>query len=359
MTLRQLAQDFFESPELQILFMRASTTSTGCFPDDVPGLQGLIHCLPLTLSFEPAAIAVGGSQAITDALVRAGTNAGVEYRTGCELERVLVEGRRATGVRLTDGAEIATDLVVSDLGLSQTVLRLLADVKIQHRLRRRIENIHYDRGQLLWANLAIHEPPRYRAQAENPGVGAQPRLYWGPKDLDYLHLAYQPEIFLGGFARRPYVLCSVDSLWDASRARSGAHIVGVEEFSAPRRRFSAGEWRDIGARFMDSLLREWTRYAPNMTAENVIAARVYTPEDIQRERPNMVEGGYSTGSTIASQLGRFRPIPDIMSHRVLLDNVYDCSANLHSGSGIGRGSSYNCYQEIARALHLEQPAVAA
>ncbi len=42
MTVRQLAQDFFESPELQILFMRAATTSTGCFPDDVPGLQGLI-----------------------------------------------------------------------------------------------------------------------------------------------------------------------------------------------------------------------------------------------------------------------------------------------------------------------------
>ena len=70
MTLRQLAQDFFESAELQILFMRAATTSTGCFPDDVPGLQGLLHCLPLTLSFEPAAIAVGGSQAITDALAR-------------------------------------------------------------------------------------------------------------------------------------------------------------------------------------------------------------------------------------------------------------------------------------------------
>jgi hypothetical protein len=73
----------------------------------------------------------------------------------------------------------------------------------------------------------------------------------------------------------------------------------------------------------------------------------------------MVEGGYSTGSTIASQLGRFRPIPDIAGYRVLLDNVYDCSANLHSGSGIGRGSSYNCYREIAEALNLGQPAVAA
>ena len=43
--------------------MRAATTSTGCYPDDVPGLQGLVHVLPLALSFEPAAIAVGGSQA--------------------------------------------------------------------------------------------------------------------------------------------------------------------------------------------------------------------------------------------------------------------------------------------------------
>jgi phytoene dehydrogenase-like protein len=313
----------------------------------------------LTLSFEPAAIAVGGSQAITDALVSAGRKHGVEYRTGCEVERITVEGGRATGVTLTDGSHIAAGLVVSDLGLAQTVLRLLADVTVQHRLRRRIENIHYDRGQLLWANLAIAEPPQYVAEHENPGVGSQPRLYWGPKDLHYLHLAYQPEIFLRGFARRPFVLCSVDSLWDTSRAPEGAHIVGVEEFSAPRRCFAEAEWREIGQRFLDNLLQAWSAYAPNMTPDNVIAARVYTPEDIRRERPNMIEGGYATGSTIASQLGRFRPIPDITGYRVLLDNVYDCSANLHSGSGIGRGSSYNCYREIAQALNLEQPAVAA
>jgi beta-carotene ketolase (CrtO type) len=359
MTLRQLAQDFFESPELQILFMRAATTSTGCFPDDVPGLQGLIHCIPLTLSFEPAAIAVGGSQAITDALVAAGRRLGVEYVTSCEVDRVTVAGDRATGVELSDGARIAADLVVSDLGLAQTVLRLLRDVAGDHRLRRRIENIHYDRGQLLWANLAIHEPPAFVAERDNPGVGSQPRLYWGPKDIDYLHLRYQAEIFMQGFASRPYVLCSVDSLWDETRAPAGSHIIGVEEFSAPRRSFSSAQWRKIRERFTDNLLREWARYAPNMTADNVIATRVYTPDDIERERPNMIEGGYSTGSTIASQLGRFRPVPGLTGYRVLLDNLYDCSANLHSGSGIGRGSSYNCFQEIARALRLDGAEVAA
>ncbi len=359
MTLRQLAQDFFESPELQILFMRASTTSTGCFPDDVPGLQGLIHCLPLTLSFEPAAIAIGGSQAITDALVSAGRKLGVSYETSCEVDRITVQGGRATGVELTDGSRISAELVVSDLGCAQTLLRLLRDVEVGGRVRRRVQNIHYDRGQLLWANLAIHEPPRYVADAANPGVGHQPRLYWGPKDLDYLHLRYQPQIFLEGFAARPFVLCSVDSLWDTTRAPQGRHIVGVEEFSAPRRAFADADWRGIKDRFIDNLLREWARYAPNMTRENIIAVGLYGPDDIERERPNMIEGGYSTGSTIASQLGRFRPIPEITGHRLVLENVYDCSANLHSGSGIGRGSSYNCYQEIARHLQLNEATLAA
>ncbi len=68
--------------------------------------------------------------------------------------------------------------------------------------------------------------------------------------------------------------------------------------------------------------------------------------------PDMREGGYSEGSTIASQMGRFRPIPELSGYRTLLDNVYNCSSNMHSGSGIGRGSSLNCFHQIASDLGL-------
>lgn len=353
MTLRQLACDFFESTELRILFMRAATTSTGCYPDDVPGLQGLLHVLPLALSFEPAAIAVGGSQAITDALMSAGRKLGAHYVSSAEVDSVVVEGGRAVAVQLADGSRIEAELVVSGLGLPQTVLRLLRDMPVDDDFKRRLRNIVYDRGQLLWANIAIAEPPAYSAEGENPGVGEQPRLYWGPKDLDYLTLRYQPEIFTGGFATQPYVLCSVDSLWDGTRAPAGSHIVGVEEFAAPRRLFSDDRWREIKGRFMANLMHEWSHYAPNMTCDNVIASRVYGPDDIERERPDMAEGGYSAGATIASQLGRFRPVAGVNGYRLLLPNLYNCSSNLHSGPGIGRGSSWNCFQEIARDLALE------
>jgi phytoene dehydrogenase-like protein len=359
MTLRQLAYDFFDSTELRILFMRAATTSTGCYPDDVPGLQGLIHVLPLTLSFEPAAIAVGGSQAITDALMSAGRKMGVQYECSVDVDRILVSGSRATGIALADGSQIDADVVVSGLGLPQTVLRLMRDTPVASELTRRLRNINYDRGQLLWANIAIAEPPRYLADADNPGVGEQPRLYWGPKDLDYLTLRYQPEIFTNGFASQPYVLCSVDSLWDETRSPAGSHIVGVEEFTAPRRLFTDARWREIKDRYLNNLLREWSHYAPNMTCDNVIASRVYAPDDIEKQRPDMAEGGYSAGATIASQLGRFRPVPGIDGYKLLLDNLYNCSSNLHSGPGIGRGSSWNCFQEIARDLALEPSGVAA
>ena len=177
MTVRQLAYDFFESDELRTLFMRAASTSTGCFPDDQMGLQGLVHVLPLTLSIEAAAIAVGGSQAISDALVSAGRRLGARYFTRCEVDRVVVEGGRAAGIQLTDGSFVRARVVVSGLGVTQTVLRLLRDQAVAPRILHRLQNVHYDRGQLFWANVAVHELPRYSAAAANPGLGAQPRLY--------------------------------------------------------------------------------------------------------------------------------------------------------------------------------------
>jgi hypothetical protein len=44
---------------------------------------------------------------------------------------------------------------------------------------------------------------------------------------------------------------------------------------------------------------------------------------------------------------------------MLVENVYNCSANLHSGSGIGRGSSYTCFAAIAADLGLAERAAAA
>jgi phytoene dehydrogenase-like protein len=304
------------------------------------------------LSFEPASIVAGGTQSITNAQVAAGKKLGVSYLIGQEVDQVVVEGGQARGVLLSSGARLNARLVVSSLGVPQTLLRLLKDTPISAKIMHRVKNIHYDRAQILWGNVAMHELPQYSAEASNPGLGRLPRLYTGAKDPDYLASKYQHDIFVLGFPQQLYLLMAPDSIWDRSRAPEGKHTILIEDFTAPRRLFSAREWKRLTEEFVNQALDQWQRLAPNMTRDNVIGARIYNPYDVEASHPDMIEGGWAEGSMIASQLGRFRPFPEMANYRTPVPNMYICSSNLHSAAGIGRGSSYNCYQIIAEDLGL-------
>ena len=72
----------------------------------------------LVLSFEPAAITKGGTQAMTDALISAGRKLGIDYFTNQDVDRIIVENGRATGVETAEGARFDAPLIVSDLGQS-------------------------------------------------------------------------------------------------------------------------------------------------------------------------------------------------------------------------------------------------
>jgi len=89
-----------------------------------------------------------------------------------------------------------------------------------------------------------------------------------------------------------------------------------------------------------------------MTKENIIGTRIYGPYDVQAGKPDMHEGGWTEGSMFASQLGRFRPTPELSGFRTPIKNLYMCSSNLHSAGGIGRGSSYIAFKMIAQDRSL-------
>lgn len=348
MTSQQLAYDTFESPELRTLFMRSVETSMGSFPQDVIGIYTYIHTLGLMLSWEPASIVLGGTHTITHALQRAYAEMGGKFFVSSEVDKVLIENARARGIRLVDGTEIeARKFVVSDLGVNQTMLRLVGEENLSSKLVHRVKNVNYDRAQLFWGNVAMHELPRYLAAEANPELGPQPRLYWGPKDPDYLATRYQAEIFTRGYPSKLFILTAPDSIWDRTRVPTTKHTILIEEFTAPKRLFSDRQWLQMKKDIVDEILKQWQLYAPNMTGDNVIGAFITTPYDVVNRNIDMLEGGWVEGSMIASQLGRFRPTPELAHYRTPIKDLYICSSNLHSGGGIGRGSSYCCYKKIA------------
>lgn len=352
MTTQQLAYDLFESEELRTLFMRAAATSFGGAPDDVIGLHGLLHALGLVLSWEPAAIAKGGVQRVSDALKEAFLEIGGKCYLGSEVTRILLEGRRAKGIRLADGSEFqAKRCVVSDLSALQTI-RLIGEENIDPKIVKRVRNIRHNRHTIIWAEMIIKELPQYKAACFNPDCLKAPRTYLGCKNADYMATQYFSEIFLKGISSKLFMFLSIDTIWDDSRAKEGYHIVGIEEFSAPKRFFSQSQWQDLRIEFEKRIIEQFKIYAPNMEIGNFVAARVYTPYDIEMLHPNMHEGSIACGDMIISQMDRFRPTPELSNYKMPIENVYLCSSSAHNGVGTGRGCSYNCFTVIKKDLGL-------
>lgn len=354
MNYKQLANYFFESPELRILFIRNAATSTNLEMNDVPGLAGLYGTLSICLSWSPPSVPIGGTQAITDALVSAGKKLGAEYFTNSDVEKIIVENGVAKGIRLQGGARIeAKQLVVSDTGIPQLLFRLLGEEYISSKMKRMLRSTLFDRSQIWVGCVAVHELPKYKAAEQNPDLNSTFRLYWTPKDVRYLEDIREHEIYLLGHASRLNVLTCPDSIWDPTRAPEGKHNVWLEETTCPLRYHSYREWRSVRDNFVENyLIPQWQEYAPNMTKENIIGTRVYTPVDRYETDSDMIEGGYSQGAMIFSQMGRFRGYPDFAGYRTPVENLYICSSSAPGGSGIARGSGYCCYKAIAEDFGL-------
>jgi phytoene dehydrogenase-like protein len=177
MTVGEIATDLFKSPEVQTFYMRAMQTSNGLMPCDQPGLYYHVHALGLVFSMDAAAIVIGGTHSITHALLRAFERYGGEFFVLNEVDKVIVENGVAKGIRLTNGAQIAANIVVSDLSVELTLEKLGKEYvpsvvwdKAQKLKEKppRLEDTGYERTQLFWGNIALNEAPKY---TQNPDTG--------------------------------------------------------------------------------------------------------------------------------------------------------------------------------------------
>lgn len=351
---KQFARYFFESDELRVLTNRGFLTSAGIYPNDVPGIPMMVATIHLVLGWESAAIAKGGTASITNALVSAGKKLGVEYFVNSDVNQIIVENGKATGIRLADGTEIAAkQMVIGDIGNAQLFDRMINPDFKTDELNRKLATNLYDRGHAWWGCMGVHELPVYKASKHNPDINATPRTYWGHKDLAYIEDKYMHEIMVLGMASKFFCLSAPDSIWDPSRVPEGKHSVAFEDYTCPMYFHSRKEWRQMSEEFFQELLRQWVKFAPNMKKSNVIGYRVINPVDLQDTHLDMKGGNWSMGSMCGSQNGRFRGAPN--SYRTFINNLYMCSSAMYGGAGIARGSSYNCYKVIAEDFGLRQP----
>ena len=297
--------------------------------------------------------AVGGMGAITQAMARSAEACGAVVRTGVAVAEVLIEGGRATGVRLACGETIRVRAVAANIGPKLLFRDLVPAGAVEPELRARFLGIKTGSGTFRM-NVALGELPDFTCL---PGKTSQPHhgsgIVIGPT-LDYLDRAFI-DARLCGWSRAPVVEMLIPSTLDPALAPPGRHVASLfvqhvaPHLPAPR------SWADPAekAAFADLVIDTVTRHAPNFKA-SVIARQVLSPLDLER-RFGLVDGDIFHGQLSLDQLFSLRPVLGHASYRMPLAGLYLCGSGAHPGGGVTGAPGHNAAREISKDLARTPP----
>jgi phytoene dehydrogenase-like protein len=308
--------------------------------------EGFGHHIPALLASKAKAqMSRGGAAALARALVSAVEEAGGEVRLETTPEKILVERGRVTGIRTSEGEEIrARSFVASGLNPQQTFLDLLDESVLPAEWRRRAEAFQYNLLAPLFAlNLALSEPPHYRAAEGRP----------------YLEQAFMVILGLEGIGNFPEIVRhheagtipptvmwgATPTVFDPSQAPAGKHTAFMWEKLPYRLGGDPSNWDREKESHGRHMLDFWAQYAPNVkdaTEDWFVRSAL----DTERTFPNMREGDLLVGAFSNGQVGHDRPFPGAGHYRGYLEGLYLCGSCCHPGGNITGLPGYNCAQVL-------------
>jgi phytoene dehydrogenase-like protein len=316
-------------------------------------LRGFGHAIPALLAGRhKAQMCLGGSARLAEALVRDIRAHGGEVRTGVEPRAILTKNGRATGVELADGERLtARAFVASGLNPQQTFLELLDVAAVPPSARDAAAGFRYNRIAPLFAlNLALREPPRYRAAEQHPEIDRAFMVILGLEGLGQFH-----EIVSAHEAGRippPVMWGACPTLFDPSQAPPGGHTAFMWEKLPYALHGNPNHWdaeKDAHGR---ELLDMWGRYAPNLAGGAVLDWFTRSPLDTERRLPNMRGGDLLVGSFAGGQVGVNRPFAGAGRYRSPVPGLYLCGGSTHPGGNITGLCGYSAAAVLAADLGL-------
>ena len=311
----------------------------------------------------PVHTARGGSHALTHALVKCVAAHGGEIWTTCPVEQIVVRDGRATGIRLSDdallaGEEITAKVVVSNLTLVPTFLRLLGEDVIGPEFARLVKTFNYDDSVLFGVYYALSGDPEFSSAAYDPGVQRCMMGYWGGDSLEEMQ-RFGVELVSGTIHEPVMGNWFIPTRADPSQAPAGCHTSFVWMDVPPAPRLWRGQklrgwesWGELAEPLADAVTDRYECYAPGFK-DLIVERFVMTPADQVRNNPSSVCGNWCGGSIIPEQYYENRPLPGIVQRgtgsRSFVDGLY-LSNSTHPLGATWLASGYIAACEIADAL---------
>ena len=285
------------------------TQYVGSSPDASPAvLCGIAHMQTSEGIWYP----IGGTRAIPEALIRLGTELGVQYRTNADVEECLVENGRVTGVRLADGETVRASTVVSNSDTVKTHQELIGgEAERRFMARRKYEPAcsgvvlylglkrRYD--QLLHHNFIFSRDPH--------------------EEFQYIYRKGEP-------APDPTCYVCAPAVSEPEVAPEGCEALYVLVHTPYIR--SHHDWKRMLPEYRQTILEKLKNTAGMEDIEEQIACESHlTPEDIAR-RYNAPYGAIYGLASHGRFMGGFKPAnrsPDV-------DGLYFAGGSAHPGPGM-------------------------
>ena len=274
--------------------------------------------------------------------------AGGTYLPQARIDRIVLEGGRATGIALDDGRTIrAGQFVASTIDVHQTFEGLIGRAQLPDALLARLDTFQYTAWTLFGLHLALHESPRFSAAAFDPNIDRALKWSIGAETMEDLFSAHH-DVHAGRVPALVQFGSGPLSLIDPTQAPAGKHTTYAWHVMPLAPDTGGMDYEAFKEEFSDRILQTWARYCPNMTSSNVIGRYAYTAREYVAEFPNMRNGDIFMGAFNAEQV-----MYNHFGYRTPVPNLYYAGSAAHPGGAISGGSSHIAAGIIARDLDLE------
>jgi phytoene dehydrogenase-like protein len=343
-----VVDELFENEHVKLLFLFKVSLFGTWLTDTlskVSPMGSVIRAFDLQTGYQ---LCQGGSFNLARGLMETFIASGGSFAPQVRIERVLIEGARATGIVLEDGRTVrAKQFVASAIDVHQTFEKLIGREQLPISLQSKLDAFQYTPWTLFGLHLALHESPRFSAAVFDPNIDRALKWSIGADTMEDLFSAHR-DVQAGRVPSIVQFGSGPLSLLDPTQAPPGRHTTYAWHVMPLEPDIAGGDYAAFKQEFSERILQTWARYCPNMTARNIIGKYAYTAREYVAEFPNMRRGDIFMGSFNAEQV-----MYNHFGYRTPVPNLYYAGSAAHPGGAISGGPGYIAAGIIARDLGLK------
>jgi phytoene dehydrogenase-like protein len=342
-----VVKELFENEHVQLLFLfKVSLFGTWLVDtmSKTSPMGSVTRAFDLQSGYQ---LCQGGSFNLARGLMETFIAAGGRFEPQVDVERIVVEGGKATGIALRDGRTVrARQFVASTLDVHQTFETLIGREQLPSAFAKKIDDFQYTKWTIFGLHLALNEPIKLNSEKFDPNIARTLKWSLGAETMDDLMVAHAdvvanrvPEIVQ--FGAGP--LSSIDP----TQAPPGKATNYAWHVMPRNPNIGEKDYEDFKREFADKIIEKWSRYASNMTRKNIIAQHVYTGREYVAQFPQMRGGDIFMGAFNAEQV-----MYNHFGYRTPVGRLYMAGSATHPGGAISGGGGYISAGIIARDLGL-------